>query len=305
MTSTPPRSLPPEEQRGSHLGEDVLLDLLVGRVPEDRWRLATAHLISCPRCERRFRRRSGELERLRVSPEYQALLKGDGLPGPAAEGSTGESRPASPPREPREMPIHERIWHRLSTAIRWPRYPLGAAAAVAALGALAIFMAHSRRLIPYPSEAEWLPSVSEYTQLRNADPNSVGAGGGSRDPREVEQMQAALSRAVAAYDRRDLPAAISQLRAAKCSGSLETLRQIYLANALLQHRDSEEAVRALRTILQETLPDRWRHECAWMLLIGLDQTRHRAGADSLLKALAAEPGDFGDQARRLLNGNGR
>jgi hypothetical protein len=314
MSITSPTSMSPRERGGSHLGEDVLLDLLVARLPDEQWRSATAHLTSCPRCARRFRRRSSEIEHLRTGPEYQALLQekrqsAQASETPAAQTpapwAPGAEAPAiSAPRGADEVPIEERIRRWLSAAIRRPRYALAATAAVAAVAVLAIFIVHPKRSSRLPSELDWLPSASEFTQLRQVGSGLPGSDGEVVDRQQIARAHAGLLRGVQAYDRRDLPAAIRELRSVRGAGSLEAFRKLYLANALLQRGDSDEAVLLLRAIPCENLPDRWRHASQWMLLVGLNRTGHRADADSLLRSLAAEPGEFGDRARRLLRGNG-
>ena len=322
MTPGPPTSRSSEEGEVVHLRDDTFIDLVLGLLPEEPWNRAAAHLKSCSRCERRLRRRATEIERLRVSPTYQAILTESTLPvssGAAgaverAAASTGVEIPAMPTaragmpaapgsRELGDASLPERILSRISSAAHRPRFALRLAVAAAAVAVVAVLIRHPHRSIPIPSEVDWLPSAAEFSELRDAAPLSGGGDRHGATPLEVERAQAELAHAVAAYDRRDLPEAIRELRSMKSDGALEAIREIYLANARLQQGDNEEAVPTLRSVLREDLPARWSHECQWMLLVGLSRTGHPAGADSLLHTLAAEPGPYGDRARRLLSGH--
>lgn len=136
-----------------------------------------------------------------------------------------------------------------------------------------------------PLVAEWLPSAAETLNLRN-------------NPDQEEFV--ALSAALRAYDRRDLPAAIQALSAVHAIGAMDNLRLVFLGSALTQAGDYPRAVRILRSCSLDELPEPWRGEGGWTLLVALRLAGYDGAADSLARVLAKQEGTIGVRARCLL-----
>lgn len=158
---------------------------------------------------------------------------------------------------------------------------------VVAFAAVVLLLLTARPTAPlvYPSAAEWLPSAADRLNLRD-----------NAHQREISELVAGLE----AYDRRDLTAAIRALDHARASGATETMRVVFLGSALTQAGDYARAVRLLRSCPLQELPDPWRSETRWTLLVALHGAGETTSADSLLRALADQTGAVGARARRLL-----
>ena len=301
--TTPPPITPPGDLDHRHLNEDALFGLLLGRLPSEQRASCVAHLSACPDCENVLRQRAGEIERLRVSPVYRALLHEDSIPQRSAEADESPRRADGRSGGTGESSSAEKIWRSLLAALRRPRYVVGMTTGLAAIVLAAILLRPANRIV-LPTEADCLPGGSEFTDLRGEPSPSTDGSLQDAGAQDAERAAADLLRAVEVYARRDLGPAVQLLQSAKTTGRLESIRLIYLGNALVHQGDLAGAVSTLRTVLHENLPYAWREEGQWTLLVALDRTGQRASADSLLKVLAIEPGDIGDRARRLVGKHG-
>ena len=283
-------SHPEEELVGPHLDEDRILDLLLELLSESELETAGRHLATCPRCEDLLRHRGALLERRRASQALAAGLESTDVP----EGTTnqqGESETAGPGRTA-AWNGRGAGWKQPAVGLRWlvgtirrPRYALGLGGGILVAIALLLLTADPNREVPYPSSAEWLPSAGERLNLRN---DTGGA--------PVQDLATALD----AYDRRDLPTAIRTLSAVEASGAMETMRLVFLGSALTQAGEYPRAVQILRSSPLQRLPEPWRGESSWTLLVALHGAGEAAAADSLLHVLADQTSAVGARARRLL-----
>lgn len=306
----PPSTSPPNGDRVSpHLDEDVLLDLLLGRVPQAVRSLAMTHLLVCPECENLLRQRGGEVERLRASPVYQALLHERPVPE-RVEDAVSSPHPAAKKTDgDRASSAAVKIWRELQAKLRRPRFTLVLTTGLAAMAVVVLVVSRPAERVVLPSETDWLRGGSELTDLRGESPRSTGGSlqgpdGLHAGAQDLERGEADLLRAIEAYARRDLGPAIQGLQSARATGPLESIRLIYLGNALAHQGDFAEAARTLRAALQRDLPHAWREEGQWTLMVVLHRTGQRVSADSLFKVLAAEPGEVGDRARALMGKHG-
>jgi hypothetical protein len=160
----------------------------------------------------------------------------------------------------------------------WPVPRWAAPAGLAAAACLVVVLVLSRSRSPIPQPA-WLPAGDGVVDLR---------GGGEDE---------ALAAGIEAYARRDLDAAIDRLRAAKEAGSYEVARGIYLGSALVARGAFDEAADLLGRLPLQIAVEPWRSEARWNYYVALSGARRRAAADSMLRALAREPGVVGDRAR--------
>lgn len=252
----------------SHLDEDRILDFLLNLLPAGEVAAIGRHLRVCAECEERARRRGALMERSRAG--YESVV--------AAAEAVGATAATGPPRI-------MGVLRRWRTAIRRPQFSWAMATGVAALAVFAVTWFRPSKNVVYPTTAEWLTPASGPASVRRSDPT---------------QRDAALTAGLEAYDRRDLTTAIEALSAARATGSLETMRRIFLGSALTHSGDYRGAVEALSGCGLENVPEPWRGESEWTLLVALHQARDDAAADSLLRTLAAENSSVGARARRLL-----
>ncbi len=300
----PPPASSTNEVGAPHLYEDTLVGLIFGRLAkEDRGR-ALVHLRSCPECENLFQRRASEVEHLRSSPVYLAPMRYVSLPEQTADPGSARVSMADGRSADARWAMPGTALRGLREGLRQPRLFLGTAAVVATMVMVVLVLVRSTDRVSWPSEIDWLPGGSEFTQTRAEEAISSGESSYDADARITVQSKQAILRAIEAYSRRDLDAAIQGLRSAKTAGPLESIRQIYLANALAHQGHLAEAVTALRSVLQTDLPQDWRDQARWSLLLSLHRAGRRASADSLLKVMAVERDEFGNRARSLLSHHG-
>lgn len=281
---------PVHDDAGPHLDEDRVLDLLLDLPPERELEAIGRHLARCRRCEDLLRHRGAQMERRRACGKPQAWPESD----VAAEGSEEREWKPEPiaasrtPERPergsgRDWRAETRRW--LAGALWHPRYAIGlGVGGLIILGLLSLTVRPHRTVSP-PLVAEWLPSAAETLNLRN-------------NPDQEEFV--ALSAALRAYDRRDLPAAIQALSAVHAIGAMDNLRLVFLGSALTQAGDYPRAVRILRSCSLDELPEPWRGEGGWTLLVALRLAGYDGAADSLARVLAKQEGTIGVRARCLL-----
>ncbi len=287
------------------MDEDTLLALLLGRVPSAERGAAITHLSACPACEDLLRQRGGEIERLRASPVYRALLRGEPIPERFGDeawsrelGTAGSDRGREAARD-QVSTAGNRFRRGLVGLFQRRWYVVGMATSLAAIAIALLVTSRPAERIVLPSETDWLPSGSELTVLRgNASLPTDGSQGGA-GAKDADRVTGDLLNAIGAYGRRDLGPAIQGLKSFETTGPLESIRLIYLGNALAHQGEFAEAARILRAVLREDLPDAWRDEGRWTLLVALHRTGQRASADSLRRVLAASGGEVGDRARSL------
>jgi hypothetical protein len=268
------KPLTPPSESGlveSHLDEDQAIDLLLGLLPEQAFAAAGRHLSWCKQCEDLVRRRGALLERRRASTGAAAVIESAAVP----------ERSADPDRPRRAEGIHQ--W--LAGTFRRPTYAFGLGCAILAAVVLLVLTGNPRRTVSFPTVAEWLPSARETLSLRkNAD----------------QALSGDLTVGLEAYDRRDLQAAISALSSAKTAGMMDVMRRVYLGSSLAQAGEYPRAATVLRSCPLTKIPQPWRDESYWTLLVALHGAGNGTAADSLLRALAAETSVIGGRARRLL-----
>jgi hypothetical protein len=252
-----------------HLGRDRCRDLLHGLLPPDEEESIVAHAASCSRCEDLLQEMVAERERLRAM-EAAYLGRGEQARDGLSEGLG-------------------RWLSDLAAAIWQPRYRY--ATALAAVAAVLLLV-----LWPYQGgdhesmQPHWLPAAASDIRLRD------GAEGIADED---------LAEGLAAYASRDLNEAIARLQRAELTGPLETIRRVYLGNALAMSGEHHEALELLRTITIDPLPDPWRSETLWTLYVALRASGRADSADSLLRRLALEPLEIGERARRQLRARER
>ncbi len=259
--------------RDPHMSEDLALDLLHGLLPTAERDKVLSHLAICPACEAAFRKMVTERERLRATRVLRTLRGGDLVVEPVSE------------REKSSVGLAERLaglWGGFLKSMRRPRLRLVPVAVVALL--LVILL----RPGPDTSLLHPLPAASEDTHFRASAAASSAAA-------SSEELEAGLD----AYAAEDFKRAVELLESTTTSGSLETLRKIYLGSALAWNGRYHEAVTVLEGVAEPVLPDPWGGEARWTLYVSLRKTGRGARADSLLKILAGEPGEVGERARSL------
>lgn len=286
----PLMSHPEQDLVGPHLDEDRVLDLLLDLLPDAELEAAGRHLALCEPCEDLLRRRGALLERRRASHELAApmgsLVAPDGSTNQPGEAQTVGPRLTAAPTASGSN------WERLFGGCRWlvgtfrrPRYALGLGSGLLVAVTLVLMTVGPQRAVRFPESAEWLPSAAERLNLRN----------------DAEQTQVRdLAVALDAYDRRDLPTAIQALSTVQASGAMETMRLVFLGSALTQAGEYPRAVPILRSVPLNRLPEPWRSECDWTLLVALHGAGEAAAADSILRALADQTSVVGARARRLV-----
>jgi hypothetical protein len=165
------------------------------------------------------------------------------------------------------------------TAVR--RLATGLAAASVAL---LLLVGPGLRRAPLVQPLPWLPEIGRSIQAR-----SPLAGAASAE----------LAAGLEAYAAHDAGGAVRLLSSAQASGSLETVRKIYLGSALALEGRYEECVEVLRDTATPDLPDPWGSEVRWTLFVALRSAGYTAGADSLWQVLRGDPGEVGERARQL------
>lgn len=266
-------------RRTPHLGEDTLLDLIQNLLPVEQKEQALSHLTRCSACEQQLQARVAERERLRASRVLRTLPSGelvaerreDVADAPAMKhGGVGETL--------------SDFWENLLAGFRRPVYPLAVSAVVVAAVLLVVLWPRPGEP-PGSSSLTWLRAYTEDIRLRDAvdaTPGDLLAGG------------------LEAYADRDLAHAADLLGQVRVSGPLEIIRNIYLGSALAWDGKYGEAVTVLENTPVHAVPDPWRSEAQWTLLVALYESGRTARADSLLQSLAKEPGPAGDRARQFL-----
>lgn len=260
-----------------HIGPDLCLDLLNDLLsPEEKQRILS-HLRVCPLCEKLFRERARVRDRLLAGRVLHSLQGGKlvlektagSIPDRGAGKSIGDSLIG--------------LWTRLLRSMRRPRFQLmgglGVALVVVLMFVIRIQLRESPGIQLYP-----LPTRYDTTRLRAI----AGAAG--------EDLAAGLE----AYADQDLGRAINLLKKAEV-GDLDNLRRVYLGSSLALEGMHSEAVEVLEAVSFDTVPEEWRYEAQWTLLVSLKRTGREARADSILRILAEKEGQVGERARRLHN----
>ncbi len=245
----------------THFTEDSCLELILGLLTDFEATLMVEHAASCAPCAEMLRARSAEVETAAASMPPE-LLRPATLRAEAAAAKAGAG-----------------FFERLRAAL-WPTR-LGFATAAAALLLLVVL---PRTLRDTPTDLlRSIPRPGEELQLR------IGSGGSPE-----------LSVAIDAYDRGDLDNAVHMLQELELAEPLESLRRVYLGNALARSGEYARAVDALESIPFDLVPDPWSSEARWTLYVALLEDGRAGGADSLLRVIAKEPGDVGDRARERI-----
>ncbi|HEU4364269.1 MAG TPA: hypothetical protein VFT13_02270 [Candidatus Krumholzibacteria bacterium] len=139
----------------------------------------------------------------------------------------------------------------------------------------------------------WIPISGEATLLRSPTNSSP-----SQD----------VTDALRAYRQRDAATAVEELRAFKVpvsDATVYTLRDLYLASALVNAAQPEEALATLETLGIESLPQPWRGHARWTYYLALMRVGRTNEAFALLGSLAQETGEIGQRAREEVNRAGR
>jgi hypothetical protein len=258
--------------------EDLCLDLLHDFLPSEEKEALLNRMAEDPVLEAVFRRLVRERERLRASRSLRRLPSGDLI-----VEKVGVAQEEVQPRQ--QGNAWERLLESWQTAANRRRLVL--TAGVTAAAALLVFVLLPRlqspdaRALLHP-----LPAYAEDLQVRSA---------------ENDHPDQELVAGLRAYSREEYRTAIGHLERARNEGPLETVRKLYLGSALAQQAQWEQAVAVLASHATTPLPDPWGSESRWTLAIALAESGNQTGADSLLQALAAEPGEVGERALDLLN----
>lgn len=247
----------------THFSDDQLVDLVNGLLEADERAQVLAHAAYCTVCESRLREAVAVHERGAVAAAAHAAS--------AAKPATVMVLPVRPARH--------------VAALRW-----AAAAAVVVISAWFI----SER----PPAHESITSRAELVWLPSAPARGGVLRAGSDD--EVARLEAG----VAAYERRDLARADSLLTPGFESGSLEWVRRLYRASTLVALKRPADAVRSVATTTDDErqadiIPEPWRGELQWTLMVALSQSGQLARADSLAQLLLKRDDAIGERAREL------
>jgi hypothetical protein len=97
-----------------------------------------------------------------------------------------------------------------------------------------------------------------------------------------------------------MDAAVDLLRSAKAQDGLEDLRRLYLAGALYSSGKPMDAASTLESLDVDTLPQPWKDEARWLLILSLEAAGSRDAALPILERLARTEGEFGARARARL-----
>src|SRR5678815_2453671 len=157
--------------------------------------------------------------------------------------------------------------------------PAAIAAAVVLVVAVGILVVNHKDSVP----DYWIPITGETVILRTVDDG--------------------MTDALRAYQAHDAKAAVEELRAFtpfSDDPAASTLRDVYLASALVNAGRSSESLELLERLTLNFLPGQWRGHARWVRYVALRRTDQDKEADEVLDALAAEPGEMGDKARAEL-----
>ena len=160
--------------------------------------------------------------------------------------------------------------------------------AVAAVAAIALLVVLPR-MNDGPSRAQyWIPVEQEAMVLRSTN-GELGNG--------------AVDGALDAYLRRDAAAAVVELEEFQAPNENETsktLRDLFLASALVNDGRYQEADDILSSMFVETIPTQWRRQARWVRYLAWSGLGRDAEAHELLQELSTEPGEIGRLAQAEL-----
>lgn len=128
----------------------------------------------------------------------------------------------------------------------------------------------------------WLPVGQPEALLRSSPPSQ-----------QAENFLAGLE----AYRARDARRALELLRNAQVEDDEASLRDLYIASALVLSESYAEADSVLRHLDVSTLPQPWRRQAQWVHYISLRKTGQSRMALKILEKLIDEPGEIGELAR--------
>ena len=257
----------PDQPDELHLSEDDCLGLLSNSLsPHEGGRLLQ-HLRICAACEALLCERDAEWARFLIAsaPALRRLDQGEPRGRWLSKWTARVARGLAPPR----------------ARLGW----VMAVGLILVVAAGLVVRVQEERRRAFLSELAWLPPLPAGAILRSGE--STGT---------LETLRGGLE----AYARRDLPAAITLFSSVKVRSESEPLRQAYLGSALARAGRYSEAVTHLRHLDPTLIPEPWSTEVRWTLMIALEESGQRSRADSLLRALAEEPGQSGQRAKALL-----
>ena len=178
-------------------------------------------------------------------------------------------------------------------AVDWPisRVPRASRArlagwtAVVAAATVALLVVLPR-LNHQPTPAQyWIPVEQEATVLRSTNEQSG---------------RTAVGGALDAYLRHDAATAVVELQAFHAPSESETsrtLRDLFLASALVNDGRYHEADDVLSRITIESMPTQWRRQARWVRYMTWSQMGLTSEAHGLLEQLQHEDGEIGRLAR--------
>jgi hypothetical protein len=161
---------------------------------------------------------------------------------------------------------------------RW--LAMAAVLAVVVIGTLRVFT-------PRNSLEYWIP-VEEASVVLRSDGQASGA------------MEDGLK----AYRNRDVGAAIELLEDLVISSgdqTAATLRDLYLASALVNAERHAEALATLEKLRIDSMPTPWRGHAQWVQYIALTRAGRDLEARALIETLALDPGEMGRRAQAELD----
>jgi hypothetical protein len=174
-----------------------------------------------------------------------------------------------------------------SGSVEMPRRPrrrkLALSLGTLAAALLVVLLAHGHRV--NEPEPYWIPVGDQERTILRSDPGDAGA---------------TIDDVLRAYVDRDAATAVDQLRkmgTADRSHTANTLRDLYLASALVNCGHAAEGLDVLRQPTVANMPRPWRLYARWVTFLALSDTGRKDEAMSLLEELSAEPGPVGDLAR--------
>lgn len=244
----------------AHPSDDELLDVAHQLLDPGIAQRLLDHVRGCAACEARFRVAAQDRDFWLARP-----------PGAAAGRAPVHSAPL--PDAPR----------RLASLHSFPRWatPVAAAAALA-LVVLAPSLRHGNAR---QGDPRWLPVTHEHTLLRTPALASASVN---------------LDRALGVYRAGDAAAALRELQALAIPPEAafeSSLRQLYLASALVLNAQPEDALRTLDVLDIPTLPEPWRRWARWTRYLAARDAHQDREAQALLADLARYTNDVGEYAR--------
>jgi hypothetical protein len=264
-----------------HIDEHACLDLLQGLLSPAEETRVLEHISDCAACEDLFRFMAAEHTRIEAvmaihtQPDGEIVLERRGTAAREKRGT----------RTPIRHPL-TRWWEGVKGLFLRPRYRLAGAVAVAV--AIMICVLLPQFMGPSPgTDLQMLPLYAFTLETR-------GVG-------DVVPMD--LTAGLDAYQRKDFDSAVDFLTRPTLSDldpAEEAIRQIFLGSALAWTGEYERAADVLRTAGLEFVPGQWGREAKWTLYVSLRESGQEGPAASLLHALAEDPGDVGERARRVL-----